>query len=117
MGSAGLELKCWSHSRSPGRGPWFCLKTERGSHGRELLPGGRGAQSGLLPPCLRGAELDHQRLPPAPPCGAAAGQGLGPHLSLKEPQLVLLLSLPSEGERHSEKQRQGETQRLTAREM
>ena len=62
------------------------------------MPGGRGAQSGLAPPCLREAELDHQRLPPAPPGGAAAGQGLGPHLSLREPQLVLLPPLPLGGE-------------------
>lgn len=97
--------------------PWFCLKTEEGDTAGEPLPGGRGAQSGLASPCLRGAELDHQWLPTAPPCRAAAGQGLGPHLSLKEPQLVLLPPLPLGGERHSEKQRQGETQRLTAREM
>ena len=78
VGSAGLELKCWSHCWVLDVGLSSAWRLRGGDTSREPRPGGRGAQSRLVPPCLREAERDHQRLPPAPPSGAAAGRGPGP---------------------------------------
>lgn len=67
MGSAGLELKGWSHRSESWTWALVLPEDWEGETLGEPLPGGRGAQSRLVAPCLRGAERDRQGLPPAPP--------------------------------------------------